>query len=174
MCGFNWRSTPSAHQFRRNTHTRSNISSGGDAPRRHAGGCTYAASLPDRADGGDTSHKRHSKCEFARTTNSSPITLTPTAAIDPERDTCERCGSRLEPLFATKAGTAFQGETSNFPAHDTILIPLAYLKANMSSAKAALRGATHGEVMRALSRQWTEAGPSADHQAHWESLASTA
>jgi hypothetical protein len=32
----------------------------------------------------------------------------------------------------------------------------AYLKANMAAAKAATPSASHGEVMRLLSRQWQE------------------
>jgi hypothetical protein len=45
-----------------------------------------------------------------------------------------------------------------------------YLKQNMTTAKAALPGASHGEVMRALSARWTEAGPEADHEAHWKAV----
>ena len=40
----------------------------------------------------------------------------------------------------------------------------------MKTAKAALPGASHGEVMRALSSRWTEAGPEADHEAHWKAV----
>jgi hypothetical protein len=45
-----------------------------------------------------------------------------------------------------------------------------YLKQNMKTAKAALPGASHGDVMRALSARWTEAGPEADHEAHWKAV----
>jgi hypothetical protein len=54
---------------------------------------------------------------------------------------------------------------------DAVLTDVAYLKQNMSLAKSALPGATHGDVMRALSRQWTANGPEADHQAYWRSAA---
>jgi len=40
----------------------------------------------------------------------------------------------------------------------------------MKTAKAALPGASHGDVMRALSARWTEAGPEADHEAHWKAV----
>jgi hypothetical protein len=45
-----------------------------------------------------------------------------------------------------------------------------YLKQNMKKAKAALPGKSHGDVMRALSARWTEAGPEADHEAHWKAV----
>lgn len=45
-----------------------------------------------------------------------------------------------------------------------------YLKQNMKLAKAALPQASHGEVMRALSARWTEAGPEADHESHWKAV----
>ena len=47
---------------------------------------------------------------------------------------------------------------------------IVYLKQNMKTAKAALPGASHGDVMRALSARWTEAGPEADHEAHWKAV----
>jgi hypothetical protein len=47
---------------------------------------------------------------------------------------------------------------------------IAYLKQNMALAKAALPGTTHGDVMRALSARWTEAGPDADHAGHWKAV----
>lgn len=40
----------------------------------------------------------------------------------------------------------------------------------MKIAKAALPGASHGDVMRALSARWTEAGPEANHEAHWKAV----
>jgi hypothetical protein len=54
---------------------------------------------------------------------------------------------------------------------DGVLTDLAYLKQNMSLAKSSLPGATHGDVMRALSRQWTSNGLEADHRAFWRSAA---
>jgi hypothetical protein len=47
---------------------------------------------------------------------------------------------------------------------------IVYLKQNMKTAKAALPGKSHGDVMRALSARWTEAGPEADHEAHWKAV----
>ncbi|RSH85646.1 hypothetical protein EHS25_003786 [Saitozyma podzolica] len=75
-------------------------------------------------------------------------------SIDVSKQVCGRCRGRLEPMFETREN-AFQ----------------TYLKQNMSLAKSALPGATHGDVMRALSRQWTANGPEADHQAYWRSAA---
>jgi len=45
-----------------------------------------------------------------------------------------------------------------------------YLKQNMKTVKAALPGASHGDVMRALSARWTEAGAEADHESHWKAV----
>lgn len=42
----------------------------------------------------------------------------------------------------------------------------------MKLAKAAMRGAKHGDVMRALSERWKEA-PEGDHQAYWRGRAAT-
>jgi hypothetical protein len=41
----------------------------------------------------------------------------------------------------------------------------------MANAKLALPKQSHGEVMRALSRQWNDAGPEYDHASHWKALA---
>lgn len=78
-------------------------------------------------------------------------------SIDTSRQVCGACRSRLEPLFASKASTPFQD----------------YLRDNMKGAKAALRGAKHGDVMRALSKRWAEAqsATAAEHDAYWRSLA---
>ncbi|GFZ52057.1 hypothetical protein JCM24511_09829 [Saitozyma sp. JCM 24511] len=75
-------------------------------------------------------------------------------SIDVSKQACGRCRGRLEPMFETREN-AFQ----------------TYLKQNMSLAKSSLPGATHGDVMRALSRQWTSNGSEADHQAYWRSAA---
>jgi hypothetical protein len=40
----------------------------------------------------------------------------------------------------------------------------------MALAKAALPKASHGDVMRALSARWTEAGADADHESHWKAV----
>lgn len=45
-----------------------------------------------------------------------------------------------------------------------------YLKQNMATAKASMPGAAHGDVMRALSSRWSEAGPEADHEGHWKAV----
>nr|XP_031863895.1 uncharacterized protein CI109_000539 [Kwoniella shandongensis]KAA5530967.1 hypothetical protein CI109_000539 [Kwoniella shandongensis] len=51
-----------------------------------------------------------------------------------------------------------------------------YLKANMKFAKAAMPGSSHGDVMRALSKRWTEAGAASEfeHEVYWRDLASKA
>lgn len=49
---------------------------------------------------------------------------------------------------------------------------LVYLKQNMATAKASLPGASHGDVMRALSARWTSAGPDGDHETHWKAVLS--
>ncbi|KAK4685919.1 hypothetical protein P7C73_g4216, partial [Tremellales sp. Uapishka_1] len=76
-------------------------------------------------------------------------------SIDPSKQTCGRCRSKLAPLFATKASSAFQ----------------IYLKENMAHAKIAHSKAPHGEVMRALSERWKEAGAEGDHAAFWRAKA---
>ncbi|KAL1407774.1 hypothetical protein Q8F55_007208 [Vanrija albida] len=76
-------------------------------------------------------------------------------SIDETRHTCGLCRGKLNPLFGTKSTTPFQ----------------AYLKANLAHAKAAFGNAPHGDVMRALSERWKEAGPDADHVAYWRSMA---
>jgi len=84
-------------------------------------------------------------------------------AIDVEKESCWKCASRLEPLFSTKAITPYQGESTGEPTDRS-----AYLKTNMTPAKAALSGATHGDVMRALSIRWRE-DPYGDHPEYWRS-----
>jgi len=66
---------------------------------------------------------------------------------------CGACKSKFEPCFETKTATPFQ----------------AYLKDNMKAAKAAMPTASHGDVMRALSKRWSE-DPEGDHVAYWRSV----
>ncbi|ORY21367.1 SprT-like family-domain-containing protein [Naematelia encephala] len=78
-------------------------------------------------------------------------------SIDIQKSHCRICHSTLEPLFVTKSATPFQE----------------YLKNNLVYAKAAMKGVKHGEVMRALSKRWTEVGSATiqEHQEYWKSLA---
>ncbi|EIW68420.1 hypothetical protein TREMEDRAFT_63589 [Tremella mesenterica DSM 1558] len=73
-------------------------------------------------------------------------------SIDVEKERCGRCKCRLVPMFQTKSANPFQ----------------VYLKTYMSQAKAALPGSSHGEVMRALSKRWSEAGEEGDHEDYWK------
>ncbi|KAK8854558.1 hypothetical protein IAR55_003297 [Kwoniella newhampshirensis] len=75
-------------------------------------------------------------------------------SIDTSKQACGSCKGKLVPLFQTKQkpASAFQ----------------LYLKANMKFAKAAMPGSPHGDVMRALSKRWTEAGDSGDHELYWK------
>ncbi|OWZ37107.1 hypothetical protein C356_04674 [Cryptococcus neoformans c45] len=63
-------------------------------------------------------------------------------SIDTSKHACGSCRSKLNPLFETK-----QKAVSGFQL---------YLKENMKNAKAAMPGASHGDVMRALSKRWAE------------------
>ncbi|EAL19473.1 hypothetical protein CNBG4200 [Cryptococcus deneoformans B-3501A] len=80
-------------------------------------------------------------------------------SIDTSEHACGSCRSKLNPLFETrqKAASGFQ----------------LYLKENMKSAKAAMPGASHGDVMRALSKRWAEAGEmiNSGHEVYWQGMA---
>ncbi|KAE8541978.1 hypothetical protein D1P53_002152 [Cryptococcus gattii VGV] len=81
-------------------------------------------------------------------------------SIDTSKHACGSCRSKLIPLFETK-----QKAASGFQL---------YLKENMKNAKAAMPGASHGDVMRALSKRWTEAGEvtKGEHEIYWKGMAS--
>ncbi|WVQ95199.1 hypothetical protein IAU59_002293 [Kwoniella sp. CBS 9459] len=99
-------------------------------------------------------------------------------SIDTTKHACGACKGKLAPLFDTKQKTA-----SSFQL---------YLKENMKFAKAAMPKASHGDVMRALSKRWTDVGSGSanggdvgtetrtgtgmplDHLVYWKSLASAA
>ncbi|WVF67624.1 hypothetical protein IAT40_002382 [Kwoniella sp. CBS 6097] len=88
-------------------------------------------------------------------------------SIDTTKHACGACKGKLTPLFDTKQKTA-----SAFQL---------YLKENMTFAKTAMPKASHGDVMRALSKRWTDvgagggdAGAALDHLIYWKSLASAA
>jgi hypothetical protein len=49
------------------------------------------------------------------------------------------------------------------------LLTVAFLKANMKAAKAAMPAASHGDVMRALSKRWADA-PEGGHVEYWRSV----
>ncbi|OCF38396.1 hypothetical protein I317_07839 [Kwoniella heveanensis CBS 569] len=90
-------------------------------------------------------------------------------SIDISKHACGSCKGKLKPMFDTKQKTA-----SAFQL---------YLKENMKFAKAAMPKASHGEVMRALSKRWTDAAAGAssqegdaeaaalDHMVYWRSMA---
>jgi hypothetical protein len=84
-------------------------------------------------------------------------------SIDVERHGCGACRSKLEPEFETKTATGFQGRSTvdEFFSHFS-----AFLKDNMKAAKAAMPTATHGDVMRALSKRWSDE-PTGDHVSYW-------
>lgn len=94
-------------------------------------------------------------------------------SIDTSRQVCGACRSRLEPMFESRQATGFQGEFEKRASRggswrDESLLTrdTAFLKDNMKAAKAALPGASHGDVMRALSARWSEE-PDGDHGAYW-------
>lgn len=80
-------------------------------------------------------------------------------SIDPTRQVCGSCKGRLVPRFQTT--------TSPFQV---------YLKNNMALAKSALPGASHGDVMRALSKRWADAAGASEeeHVQYWRYAASAA
>lgn len=80
-------------------------------------------------------------------------------SIDPTKQVCGSCKGRLVPRFQT--------QTSPFQV---------YLKNNMALAKSALPGASHGDVMRALSKRWTDAvgATEEEHVQYWRCAAGAA
>lgn len=80
-------------------------------------------------------------------------------SIDPTRQVCGSCKGRLVPRFQTT--------TSPFQV---------YLKNNMALAKSALPSASHGDVMRALSKRWADAAGASEeeHVQYWRYAASAA
>lgn len=81
-------------------------------------------------------------------------------SIDPARQVCGGCKGRLVPRFQAQQMSAFQ----------------LYLKNNMSLAKSALPGVSHGHVMRALSKRWSDAvhATQEEHVQYWRYTANAA